>query len=90
MQDQIFNIFDDREWTAEGKSKILAQLQECFGFLLNKFQNAGLPRVNAMPPQRTLPLSGPHAHLGDGPPDGVVETDRLQFISMGRRRRRGS
>ena len=35
--DQIFQIFDDKELSEEGKCKIPAQLQERFGFLLNKY-----------------------------------------------------
>ena len=37
IRDQIFKIFEEKELTDEGKCKILAQLQERFGFLLNKF-----------------------------------------------------
>ena len=41
IQDQIFKIFDDKELTDEGKCKILAQLQDRFGFLLIKFKMLG-------------------------------------------------
>ena len=51
IQDPIYKIFDDKEWTDEGKCKILAQHQERFDFLLNKFKNAGLP------PRMFCPLS---------------------------------
>ena len=55
IQELIFKLFDDKELTDEGKCKILAQLQERFGFLLNKFKNAGLPPANVLPPQPPLP-----------------------------------
>ena len=62
MQYQIFKIFNESEFSYEGKSKMLAQLQERFGFLLNKFQNACLT------PAPVLPLPAIFDHGADGPP----------------------
>ena len=81
IQDQIFKIFDDKELTDEGKCKILAQLQEHFGFLLNKFKNAGLPPPNILHTQPAMPLPAPDDHAGDGPPAGVVEADAEGYFS---------
>ena len=81
IQDEILKIFDDKELTDEGKSKILAQLQERFGFLLNKFKNAGLPPANVLPLQPALPLPAHADHVGDGPPAGVVEADTEGYFS---------
>ena len=37
IQDQLLKIFEDSELSDECKWKIITQLQERFGFLLNKF-----------------------------------------------------
>ena len=75
IQDQIFKIFDDSDLSDEGKCKIIDQLRERFGFLLNKFKNAGLPPANVLLPQPALPLPATDDHVCDGPPAGVVEAD---------------
>ena len=81
IEDQIFKIFDDKELTDEGKCKILAQLQERFGCLLNKFKLAGLPPANILPPQPAPSLPVPDGNVGDGPPAGVVEADAEGYFS---------
>ena len=80
-QDHIFKIFDDKELTDEGKCKILAQLQERFGFLLNKLKNAVLPPANVLFPQPALPLPASDEHGGDGPPACVGEADTEGYFS---------
>ena len=49
IQDEISKIFDEKELSDEGKCKIIAQLQERFGFLLHKCRNAGLPPAHCSP-----------------------------------------
>ena len=73
IQDQIFKIFDDKELSDEGKCKILAQLQERFSFLINKFHNAWLPPENVLHPQPALPFPAPDDHVCDGPTADLVE-----------------
>ena len=80
IQDQIFKIFHDKEFPNEGKCKILAQLQERFGFLLNKLGIAGPPPAQVLPPQPALPLPAPGEHLGDCPPAAVVQADTYDFF----------
>ena len=80
IQDQIFKIFDDKELTDEGKCKILAQLQERFGFLLNKFKIVGLPPAHLMSPAPALPLPAPDDHAGDGRPAAMVDRDKEDFF----------
>ena len=63
----------------EGKCKIRAQLQERFGFLVNKFKNAGLPPAHVLPLQPALPLPAPDDHVADGPPAVMVEADKEVF-----------
>ena len=81
IQDQIFQIFDDKELPDEGKCKIIAQLQERFGFLLNKFIKAGLPPAQVLPPAPAIPLPAPDGHVGDGPPAAVEEADTEGYFS---------
>ena len=81
IQDQLFKILDDKELSDEGKCKMLAQLQDGFGYLLNKFTNAALDPANILPPQPPLPLPAPAEHVGDGRPAAVVQTDTEDFFS---------
>ena len=80
IQDQIFKIFDDSDLSDEGKCKILAQLIERFGFLLNKFKHDGLPLAQILQPRRVVPLPAPDEHVGDGLPVAVVEADKEDFF----------
>ena len=59
----------------QGKCKILAHLQERFGFLFNKVKNAVLPPPNVLPPQVALPLTAADDHVSDGPSGAAVEAD---------------
>ena len=79
-QDQIFKIFDDSELSDEGKCKIIAQLQERFGLLLNKFKQVGLPPSHVLPPHRALPEPPHDEHAGDSPPAAVVQADTYDFF----------
>ena len=81
IQYQIFKIFDDSELSDERKFKILAQIQEPCGFLLNKFKNDGLPPANVLPPQPAPALPAPDDHAGEGSPAGVVEADTEGYFS---------
>ena len=81
IQDQIFKIFDDKELMDERKCKIIAQLQEPFGFLLNKFKNARLPPAHVLPCQPSLTLPAPHEPMGDGPPAAMVDADKEGYFS---------
>ena len=81
IQDQILKIFDKYDFSDEGKFKILAQLQERFGFLLNKFKNAGLTPVNVLRPEPAVPFPASDDHVGDGPPAGVVEVHTDGYFS---------
>ena len=67
----------------EGKCKILAHLQERFGFLLNKFKNAGLPPAHVLPPAPALPLPATESRVRDAPPAAVVEADTKGYFSPG-------
>ena len=82
MQVQIFKIFDDSELSHDGKYKILAQIQEPFGFLLNKFKNASHPPVPVLPRMPALPLPAPDDLVGDGPPAALVERDKKDYFSQ--------
>ena len=59
----------------------MALFQEQFGFLLNKFKNAGLPPVPVLAPKPALPLATPDDHGGDGPLAAVVEVDKEEYFS---------
>ena len=76
--------FYDSELSDEGKCKILAQLQDRFGLLLKKFQNAGLPPAHVLPHQPALPFPAPNEHVGDGQPPAVVEEDSEDFFLPGK------
>ncbi|KAF0138624.1 MAG: hypothetical protein FD143_3634 [Ignavibacteria bacterium] len=58
IQEQIDNIFQDSELGDDSKSKILAHLQERFGFLLKKFKYSA-PSTNAptVAPDNAAPVA---------------------------------
>ena len=76
MQDLIFKIFNDIELTAEGKCKIIEQLQERICILTNKFKDAGLPHANVLQPPPAQPFPAPEEHVVDGPHAPVVDADK--------------
>ena len=67
--------------TNDGKCKIIAHLQERFGFLLNKCKNACLPPANVLPAERALPVPAPDDNVGDGPLAVLVEADTECYFS---------
>ena len=81
MEDQIFIIFDDKELIDEGKCKIIAKLQDRFGFLVHKFKKVGHPPASVLPADPALPLSAPDEHDGDGPAAAVVEGETEGYFS---------
>ena len=82
FQYDIFKFFDESELSDEGRCKILALLQELFGFLLIKFKNAVLPTAHVLPPQPALPLAAPDDYMREGPPAAVVEADKKTFLPL--------
>ena len=67
---------------AEGKCIICAQLQERFGFLLNKFKNAGPAPTEVLPAARALPLQVRDRHEGDAPLAAIAQAVTEYFNSL--------
>ena len=58
-----------------GKCKILAQPQELFGFLFNKFKNPVHSPPEVLPAQPGLALAAPDDYVGVAPPAALVEEE---------------